>query len=277
MKKLLIFCSLIIVSFNVMKAQINDASKRYEVATQKHRFYFYWGYNRCAFLKSDIHFKGPLYDFTLENVVAKDRQTPFTLKNYFTITQITIPQYDYRIGFYLNDKYAISIGIDHMKYVVVQNQIAKLTGTIDKAASDKYGGVYDQKNIVIADDFLRFEHTDGLNLVSLDIEKHQKIASFAQNRIRLKGQFGAGVGPCVPRTDVMIFGDRLNNNFHIAGWGLDAKAGLTLDIYKHFFMRSEFRVGHIFLNDILIHNEQPQRANQNITFGEWYMVGGWCF
>jgi hypothetical protein len=278
MKKSIVILLSLVFCINFAKAQTTNANeKHYYSESKKHKIFFYWGYNRCAFLKSDIHFKGPVYDFKLEDVSAKDRPTPFTLKNYFTITEITIPQYDYRIGYHINEKYAISIGIDHMKYVVVQNQTAKLSGTIDKLASEKYVGVYDQKEIVVTDDFLRFEHTDGLNLVSLDLERSMKLTSFSKNRFRLNAQFGAGAGPCVPRTDAKVFGDRLNNNFHVAGWGLDAKAGLKLDILNHFFLQTEFRGGHIFLNDILIHNEQPQRANQNITFGEWYFVGGWMF
>ncbi len=268
--------------FKIAFAKANEDStflpvKKYYSETKKHKFYFYWGYNHCAFLKSDLHFAGPLYDFTLYQVVAKERPTPFSLKNYFAIEHLSIPQYDYRIGYFLNEKIGISIGLDHMKYVVEQNQIAQISGTIDARASTKYAGSYDKKDVKLADDFLVFEHTDGLNLLSLDVERLYRIKSFAKNRLRLNAQVGGGGGLCIPRTDSHVFGDGLNNNFHVAGWGIDAKAGFKLDILKHFFLQTEIRTGFIQLNDILLHNEQPQRAKQNITFGEWYVVGGWWF
>ena len=45
--------------------------------SRKGSFYFYWGWNRDAYTKSDISFSGNDYNFTLDNVVAKDRQSPF--------------------------------------------------------------------------------------------------------------------------------------------------------------------------------------------------------
>ena len=92
------------------------------------RFFFYWGYNRATFAKSDIHFSGPDYDFTLFDVVAKDRPTKFNFKTYFSPTSITIPQYDYRFGFFLTRHFAISIGMDHMKYVVTNDQTVAHVG-----------------------------------------------------------------------------------------------------------------------------------------------------
>src|SRR3972149_3153003 len=42
---------------------------------RKGNFFFYWGYNRSAYTKSDIHFWGDGYDFTITNVKAKDEPT----------------------------------------------------------------------------------------------------------------------------------------------------------------------------------------------------------
>jgi len=39
----------------------------------KGRFYFFWGYNRGYFTRSDLHLNGNNYDFTLHNIVATDR------------------------------------------------------------------------------------------------------------------------------------------------------------------------------------------------------------
>lgn len=44
---------------------------------------------------------------------------------YFNSGNITIPQYNFRVGYYFKPNWDISFGIDHMKYVLDQNQITK--------------------------------------------------------------------------------------------------------------------------------------------------------
>lgn len=83
---------------------------------QKGKLYAYWGWNRGWYTNSDISFKGNDYDFNLNKVVAKDRQTPFSLNSYLNPTLITIPQYNFRIGYFISENYDISFGADHMKY-----------------------------------------------------------------------------------------------------------------------------------------------------------------
>ena len=85
------------------------------------RMYFYWGWNSGHFTKSNIRFKGPDYDFTLKKSIAKDRQTKFSTK-YFNPAHITIPQYNFRVGYYIRENWDFSFGIDHMKYVLQNNQ-----------------------------------------------------------------------------------------------------------------------------------------------------------
>jgi hypothetical protein len=57
--------------------QVNDVKSR------KGEVFLYWGWNRGVFSTSDIQFTGKNYDFTIENAVAHDRQTPFNTYDYF--------------------------------------------------------------------------------------------------------------------------------------------------------------------------------------------------
>jgi len=80
----------------------------------------------------------------------------------------------------------------------------------------------------------------------------------------------------VPRTDARVFGRGLNNNFHLAGYSLAGKAGFRLYVLKRLFLIAETKAGYITLPDILLRNEQPERANQNIFFGkkwvQWALI-----
>src|SRR3972149_6826243 len=80
-----------------------------ELFKRKGKFFFYWGYNWSAYTKSDIHFWGNGYDFSIKGVRAKDDPTT-SFKTYIGPTTFSVPQYNYRLGYFLNDKTFISIG-----------------------------------------------------------------------------------------------------------------------------------------------------------------------
>ena len=114
MKTLLFFC-ILISTFSFSQDSISKHTSK-----NKGTFFVYWGWNREAYTNSDIHFQGTNYDFTLQDVQAKDRQSAFAFDTYFK--SITIPQYNLRIGYFLTEKYSISFGVDHMKYVMKDYQ-----------------------------------------------------------------------------------------------------------------------------------------------------------
>jgi hypothetical protein len=241
------------------------------------KFYFYWGYNRSIFGTSDLHLKGTNYDFILQKIKAYDRPSPFSAELYFSPSTITIPQYDYRIGYQFKSNWNLSLGVDHMKYVVEQHQSVLMTGTISPAASAQYAGTYVNQPTILKDDFLQFEHTDGLNLVSLDLGYQRDMIHFDKTNITLSGHGSLGAGLMVPRTDSRVFGIGQNNRFHLAGYGLSATAGLEARWWKNIFFRAQLRTGWISLPNILLNNDAPERANQNIRFMEFYGVIGRYF
>lgn len=67
---------------------------------------------------SDIHLKGTDYDLTLYKVKAHDRQSPISYYNYLKIDRITIPQTNLKLGYFINDNWAFTLNVDHMKYVM---------------------------------------------------------------------------------------------------------------------------------------------------------------
>ena len=74
--------------------------------SMKGHFFAYWGYNRSAYTTSDIHFKGSNYDFTLSDISASDYPTK-DINLYINPGEMTHPQYNWRMGYYINDKYKI--------------------------------------------------------------------------------------------------------------------------------------------------------------------------
>ena len=131
--------------------------------------FFHWGYNRGWYTNSDIHFKGSGFDFTIHDAVAKDRPTPFQWYDYFAIQNLTIPQTNLKMGYFINNKWALSFGVDHMKYVLQNHLTSNISGTINTGGI--HDGVYDNDPKVLGWDFVIFEHTDGLNYINLELDR----------------------------------------------------------------------------------------------------------
>lgn len=240
----------------------------------KHRVFLYWGYNRAQFTKSNIHFSGRGYNFMLKDVVAVDKPEAFTLDNYFNPKFIWIPQYNYRAGWFLNEKWSFSIGLDHMKYVMVQDQRVAASGTISPGrwAGALHGEA--GEGLKLTPEFLRFEHTDGLNLLSFDADHYSRLWHSANGKHGLWLTQGLLAGPVIPRTDVHLFGEGLNNPFHLAGYGAGAQLGLFALVQDRIFVRANLRAGYIDLPDILTTGRTGERAAQHFWFVQENVVVG---
>lgn len=232
---------------------------------QYHRFYFYGGWNAGSYSKSDITFSGVDYNFRLKNVVAKDRQTPFSFDQYINPKNITIPQYNFRIGYFIKKNWDISFGVDHMKYVMQTNQDVKITGEIANSGT-AYDGIYHDSDIKLTEDFLKFEHTDGLNYINTALRRSQELLSF--NKITLNGILGAGIGILYPRTNTTLLGRERNDEFHLSGFGLDGTVGLNVTFFDGFFVQSELKGGYINMTDITTTKSSLDKASQAFFFGQ---------
>lgn len=237
----------------------------------KGKLYLYWGWNRGAFSNSDITFTGADYDFTLRDVVADDRQSKFDAKTYFVPGNASIPQYNFRIGYFITDNYNISFGMDHMKYVMRQDQTVKIDGEI-KNSGTEYDGTYSKEDIILTENFLQFEHTDGLNYANIEFRRFDKIYEFYKIKISLTE--GLGVGILYPRTNTTLLNKERYDEFHLAGYGIDAVVGVNLSFLKYFFIQGELKGGYINMPDIRTTSSESDNASQHFYFSQIMIVFG---
>ncbi len=240
-------------------------------------FFAYWGYNRAWYSRSDLHLYGQDYDFTLRRIQADDRPSPLDLKTYCSPTTLWIPQYNYRVGWFVRDRWSLSVGMDHMKYVMRAGQTVRMDGYVRGSRSMEYTTNEGTRDIAVTPDFLRFEHTDGLNLLSIDLDHYDLLWSSASGGFRLRAYVGIHAGPVIPRSDVRLFGEGLNNRFNVAGAGAGAQSGLHFSFLRHFFVRSTLRAGWIDLPRILTTGKDEDHASQQFWFAQHNIVAGGRF
>ena len=244
-----------------------------EDAARQKKWSVSWGWNRAAFSNSDIHFWGSNHDFTLKGVQAADRPGEVSLTSFFDTyvnpMNMTLPQTNLRVGYQYSSDIAIALNLDHMKYVMAQDQIAPISGAIL--------GVIQSGTKVLADNWLTYEHTDGLNIISLEIEKQRPVDWFGGDR-RAKLFALAGLGVVIPKSNVKmgLIDQARNDEFHLAGYSLHAGAGLEIDLYKELFLRTTYKLGYVNLPDVLT-SARGDKAAQSFMYNELMAVLGWRF
>ncbi len=266
-----------------LSAQEKTANPEKYTAHNKGKMFVFWGGNRESFSKSDIHFKGPDYDFTLYDVMANDKPKGWHI-DYVNPSRMTIPQTNLRIGYFINDHYNISIGLDHMKYVMIQNQNVEIAGVVGTSYPD-YAGVYlpsGNHTIDMTDGtFLKFEHTDGLNYINTEFSRVDDISKIFKIRNTDKLQVniteGVGAGILYPKTNATLLGKERHDDFHVSGFGISAKVGLNLTFFKYFFIQTELKGGYINMNDIRTTNDPADSASQHFLFLQRIIAFGGIF
>lgn len=253
------------------KDQKEPVSKTTEKAAwRKHAFYFQWGYNREVYTPSDIRFYRPGaggYDFTVHQAIAEDRPTFNAI--YEAPLEISIPQYNCRIGFFLDEARtsAIEINFDHTKYVVKDWQTARVTGTM-------LGNTVDNMMVLNPQKFLHFEHTNGANFLQLNYVRQFALRqNKAKNRNLLTAIAKIGAGIVIPKTDVTLWGKELDNEFHIAGYTAATELGIRYYPFKRFFIEPTVKGGFANYTDVLTLDEG--KASHSFWYAEGILSVGY--
>jgi len=249
-----------------------------EKITNKGKFFAYWGWNRGTYSNSDIHFKGENYDFTLSDVTANDRPTKLGLNPYFRLDRITIPQTNYRIGYFFKENYTISIGADHMKYVMNEDQNVVINGSINTGSI--YDKVYNNESIKLVEEFLAFEHTDGLNYINVELKRFDDFSylfGIDSKNFQLNLTEGIGAGFLFPKSNIKLLNKERYDEFHVAGWGVSASVGVNITFLKHFFIQSDVKAGYIKMSNIRTTKSTLDSASQNFSFIENIIMFGGRF
>lgn len=240
---------------------------------KKGSVFLYWGYNRSAYTRSNLHLFGPDYDFTLHRVTAQDRPSKLG-KVYISPITFTIPQYEYRIGYFFKDRFAVSLGLDHLKYVVDLYQMTSISGTISEVASPKYEGSYRDQPISLEKDLLQLEHTDGLNLLTVNLDYLHPLFSFAKNNFSVYLNTGVGASAVITKTKAKVLNSGIDNKFHLAGYSFNAKSGPRLEFKNRVFLLFEMQGGYVRLPSVLINGDAPERAHHAFGFVEGSLALG---
>lgn len=242
-------------------------------STQKGAIYFFWGYNRSVYSKSNITFKGPGYDFTVIDATAHDNPSR-DIKTYVNPSTLSVPQFNIRLGYYFKEKFDFSFGYDHMKYVMTDNQTALLNGTIDATANTQLAGIYNNTPAKLTPNSIHYENSNGLNYVSAQVQKTNFFYRSKDRKHYLQYRYGLGVGGVVTQTDFVWNGASNSTDLKFSGFGGSVHAGLRADFFNRFFVQTNWSVGYINLPNLQTIKLTENRAKQQFVYGDMQIVAG---
>ena len=226
--------------------------------------YLQWGYNTEWYTKSNIHFNsvvdGVPHNFTIYKARAHDRSDMDAIvKNPL---QISIPQYNYRLGFYLNKKHskAIEINFDHTKYIVYNNQVVRAKGNI--------GNNYFDKDTSFTFNQVHFEHTNGANFYHINYVRQYELKRNAKRPV-FTALWKAGGGIMIPKTDITLSNKRVDNRFVVAGYCFGAEGGARWYMSRKLFFEGTAKAGFANYTNAL----GAGNGRVNHSFGYFELIG----
>jgi hypothetical protein len=277
LKKFLLSSALLFVTVSVFSQETIKSQDKY-TSHNKGKFFVSWGGNRDSYSKSDITFKGTDYNFTIYDVTAHDKPKGWHV-DYINPGRMTIPQTNFRMGYFVNDHYSVAIGVDHMKYVMNQDIIVRYTGNYPNRYS--YAEGFGDHLVRLTESFLTFEHTDGLNYVNTEVSRHDDISKIFNikdtDKIQVNLTEGIGAGFLFPKTNAKVFNKERHDDFHVAGYGASVKAGLNVTFFKHFYIQTEVKGGYINMPDIQTTFSDTDSASQEFFFFQKIIAVGGIF
>ncbi len=214
-------------SFLTASAQTTKPAKKH----RKGALYFSWGYNQEWYTPSTVHVSpGALNNnYDLVSVRGVDHMG-WNNKSIFK-QALTIPQYNYRLGYYFNQKQdlGIEINFDHTKFLIADSQMIQQKGTYQ-------GTAVDRKILFSAKNGFYYFLNNGANFFLFNIVKRVGLYQSANHNFMLDFVGKVGIGPVVPHVENELFGQANDMGFQFGGWNTGVETVLRATFRKYGFI-----------------------------------------
>lgn len=238
----------------------------------------YWGYNRTRYTNSDIRFVGPGYDFTMADSKAHDEQAILSSNNYLRLSNLTVPQFNIRMGYYFRDNWSISLGYDHFKYIFADNNEVFLSGQIDPGVDEvsNWSGTYDAEPIVTDRKLFHYENSDGMNFIRLELTRTDTWVRLGnKDQFKISTNLGWSVGSILSFNDLRFAGIDSRRTISMSGVGTALHISPRFEFFRHIFIQPTLSGGLIRQGRVKTRpNNASSYVQQSFAYGEFNTVVG---
>lgn len=242
-------------------ASISAAGPKKE--KRRHAFYISWGYNAEWYTRSTVHVQQESLgnDYALHSVKAHDHKG-WDETSIFR-QQLSIPQYNYRLGYTFDEDQGLGIEIafDHTKYIIAdEGQDVRMTGTFGSRDIDttiryaREAGFYYYLN-------------NGANFFLINLVKRWDLYKMPSEKFRLSALGKVGVGPVVPHVENAFFGKANEPHFQIGGWNCGVEADIKATFFRYVYLEYGIKGDYARYSGLKIYEGTARQA-----FGTFEMI-----
>jgi hypothetical protein len=258
--KRLVWCFIFLLPVTGLQAQ-EQKKKSYLGIVGNGSLYFSWGYNTEWYTKSTVHVSQPSLnnDYQLQGVTAHDHRG---WDEGLFQKALTIPQYNYRLGYFFNEKqdFAFEINFDHTKYIITDGQKAHLKGKIAGEEVDKHIDYSADKGFYY---FLN----NGANFLLFNLVKRFEIYHTDNKYFKIDLLTKAGVGPVIPHVENAFFGKDNDPGFQLGGWNAGVETALRVTVLKYAYLEFAQKVDYARYSNLAVYEGTARQS-----FGTYELI-----
>jgi hypothetical protein len=245
------FCAAAILFFMIVNVTAQETVKNKK--QRKGEFYFSWGYNKEWYTKSSLFVNQPSlgYNYQLKNITGHDHIG--WDEGIFSIP-ISIPQYNYRIGFLINRKKDLffEINFDHTKYIIA-DQGAHIVGTLNNRTVDSTIAFTETNGFL-------YYLNNGANFLLFNLAKRYHFYESNSKQFKLDGFLKVGIGPVIPHVQNTLFGKENNQGFQLGGWNIGTEAALRATFFKSVYLEFANKIDYARYSGLKIYQGKAHQA-----------------
>lgn len=263
---LLLFVTLACSSLFAQSSKTNSDVKSTKAVPKwlsREKMWFAWGYNKEWYTRPDIHVVQPALNNDYTYLAVKAHDNPgWNTKSIFKMA-LTIPQYNYRIGYWINEEkgWGIELNFDHTKHIIADSQMVRIQGTLNGRYTDslilwqrKSGNYYFLNN--------------GANFLLLNVVKRWNWYTCPTAPIRIDAIGRFGVGPLIPHVENELFGRHNQTQFQFGGWNTGLEFGIRASFYHKLYLEFTNKADYARYYNLNVYGGTAREA-----FGTYEMIG----
>ena len=256
MRPILILFAAVAISF-----LLPSAGKAQTAPQHRGEFYFSWGYNTEWFTHSNLKINQPELgnNYSFRNIRGHDHRG--WDEGLFS-KALTIPQYNYRIGYFFGNKkdWGIEINFDHTKFIFGDDQLVHIKGTMNNKPYDGYAR-FRENDAAGADSSSYYFLNNGANFLLFNIVKRWRLAANKTGSIQIDGLSKFGIGPVIPHVQNKFFNQPENNpGFQLGGWNTGLEGALRSTFYKHVYLEFAGKLDYARYSNLEIYKGKAKQA-----------------
>lgn len=223
---LLLFLSFVSVSFGQRKTKLNTNGKG--------TMFGGISYNRAYYASSKLQLTGSQFDFSLLSTPLHDN--PDFNAPYFHADGFSFIQFNAQLGYFLKNKWALSLGFDRLNMYTPKSFDATIDGVIAPNASPLEGN-YSNETLFITETDLYYRQSAGANLVSLSLHRMDQLFKSKKAELELLSYTKVGMGALFSSVDFTFNSISSQQNTSLSGLGMNAAAGVRAYFWQTVYLQ----------------------------------------